>query len=243
MEKPPKNRKIAKTRKLDDRETFACEFCKHKFVTERGLLIHLCEPKRRHIQRDDKHIKMAFIAYQRVFQQNMAKKVPPTYESFAKSNLYLAFVRFARYLMNINAVNPLRFIDFLLRAEVGIDRWEQPFLYETYVRELNKSELPMEALERNMLLMQQWSVDTGDHWTDFFRKVAPAQATMWIKSGRLSPWIILTAISVDKLFERLSPEQKTIVNTAIDKNFWQAKIGRHLEVAQNIRDELTSAGM
>ncbi len=194
------------------------------------------------MQRDTKNVKVAFVAYQRLFA-SMGRRKPPSYESFAKSRLYPVFVRFGSYLINIQAINPLGFIDFLLRMEIPVDRWEHPTVYETYVRELNKSELPMEALERNIMLMQQWSIDTGNDWTDFFRMVAPAQATLWIMSGRISPWILLVASSAVELLTRLSPEQVGILNSCIDNNFWAAKLARHESDVEIIRQEMAAVGV
>ena len=207
------------------------------------MLAHICEKKRRFMQRDEKPVKMGFSSYQRYFERAMCRKKLPTYEMFARNKLYTAFVRFGRYLMNINAVNPLGFIDFLIKVDAGIDRWEHPDYYETYMRELTKTELPYEALERNMKLMQSWEIDSGEHWTDFFRKVAPSQATLWIRSGRISPWVLLTAPSAEELFARLSPEQDEIVTGLIDVDFWRIKINNHAADVAVIQQELEKAGI
>ena len=91
--------------------------------------------------------------------------------------------------------------------------------------------------------MQQWAVETGEHWTDFFRKVAPAQATLWIKSGRISPWILLTASSAECLLERLSEEQNVIMIQSIEYGFWELKLSRHELDVETIKHELLKAGI
>jgi len=207
------------------------------------LLAHICEKKRRYMQRDEKSVRMGFAAYQHFYERAVCRKKLPTYDKFTNNKLYTAFVRFGRYLMNINAVNPLGFIDFLIKVDAGIDRWEHPVYYEIYMRELTKIELPYEALERNMKLMQSWEIDTGEHWTDFFRKVAPSQATLWIRSGRISPWVLLTAPSADELFARLSPEQDEIVTGLIDVDFWRIKLNNHAADVAVIQQELEKAGI
>ena len=53
----------------------------------------------------------------------MGRKKPQTYENFMKSPLYGAFVRFGKHLIDLNALNPIGFIDFLLRIEAPIDKW------------------------------------------------------------------------------------------------------------------------
>lgn len=222
---------------------FACEFCKKEFTTESRLINHLCEPKRRYLQRDDKPVKLGFIAYDRFYQKSMGRKKSQTYESFMKSTLYGAFVRFGKHLIDLNALNPIGFIDFLLRIEAPIDKWTTQNLYATYVRELNKIEPPIDALTRNFMLMQEWSISSGHEWFDFFRKVEPPLAAFWISNGRISPWILFTASSAHDLLIRCSPEQSMLIDKAIDAKFWQLKLERHQQEVDEIRAILAENGI
>jgi len=213
-------------------QVFACGFCTKSFSREALLGNHVCEAKRRYLQREDKSVKLAFAAYER-FYRSLHREV--TLPAFEKSKFYAAFVRFARYLMDLNAIHPLAFVDFLLRLEVPVDRWTNPTYYGTYIRELNKNETPNEAFDRNLMLMEQWANDVGEDWRNFFRKLAPAQAVQWIISGRISPWVLFTASSAAALFDRMTEEQMTLVNQAIDAKYWRAKIARHQEHVDEIR--------
>ena len=172
----------------------------------------------------------------------MGKK-PPTYESFAKSKMYIAFVRFGRQLIDLNAVNPLAFIDFLLRMQAPIDKWISPNLYNTYIRELNKNETPKDALARNIILMRQWADDNGDDWRDFFRKLDAPLAALWIVNGRISPWILFIASSAHDLMQRFNPEQIALIQPSIDPDFWRLKIERHQDDVEMLREELAKNGI
>lgn len=186
---------------------------------------------------------MALIAYQSFFTVAMRAPKPPSFDDFAKSQFWGAFLRFARHMLDINAIRPTAFVDFLIRTEVPVDRWTSPVVYETYVRELSKTESPDAAVERNILLMQQWAMDTGEHWTDFFRKVAPPVAALWVRSGRISPWVLFVASSAKDMLTRLGPEQAQIVEKTIDVRFWEAKLERHKEEVARIRAILDEAGV
>jgi hypothetical protein len=221
--------------------TFICEFCNRNFTSEKRLMNHLCEARRRHLQRDDKPVKLGFMAYERFLKRTMRKH--PTYESFSASSLYGAFIRFGRYLINLNAMNPLGFIDYLILAETPIARWTDNVMYSTYIRELNKNEPPIDAIERNFTLMQQWSTSSGEEWFDFFRKVEPPQAALWIANGRISPWLLFTASSAHALFARFTSEQTAMVENTIDPGFWQLKIERHKEEVNTIRAMLAENGI
>lgn len=222
---------------------FICEFCKTELTTEKRLFAHLCEAKRRHLQKDDPATRRGFIAYERFYIKNMGHKKSPTYENFAKSHFYGAFVRFGRHTIDVNVLNLLGYIDFLLRTEVPIDKWTSHALYNTYVVELNKTEPPLNALERVFKVMQQWSIETGEEWNDFFRKIEPPRAALWIANGKISPWILFTASSAPELFKRMPPEQAAMVERTIDPEFWRLKLERNQQEVEVIRSMLAENGI
>ena len=222
---------------------FRCDFCKKDFTSEKRLYNHLCEKKRRYQQRDDKTVKLGFMLFQ-YFCKKKANKTVPTLEYFENSSLYSGFVGFSNYLHSIKAINPIGFLDFLLTANIGIDKWKMEKYYQRYVRELSKTEEPYVAMERNILLMQQWSVQTGEQWTEFFRKVAPPQALLWIKSGRLSPWLLFACDeSSSEMLKRMSDEQLSIINDLIDSKYWEIKLSMHEEEVEYIRTIMSEAGV
>lgn len=114
---------------------YPCEFCGIKLTSETFLLNHVCERKRRFLERDTKTVKLAFMAYQRFYIKGMhrANRLPDM-DSFDNSKLYVAFVRFARYLLDINPIDPMGFVDFLIRIEAKIDQWKHPKYYSRYIR-------------------------------------------------------------------------------------------------------------
>lgn len=225
------------------KNSFTCDFCHRSFAKEKTVLLHVCEQKRRHMQRDEKPVKLAFIAYQQFFVRRMSNRTPPTYESFAKSTLYLVFVRFGRHIIDLNAVNPMGFIDFLLRIQAPVDKWISPTLYETYIRELNKNETPLDALERNFVLMKRWADESGNDWHDFFREIEVPLAALYIVNGRISPWILFIAASAHELMQRFNPEQVSLIERAIDPEFWRLKIERHKNDVEMIREMLAEHGI
>lgn len=229
----------------EDTPQFVCTFCPRPktFKYESAFLKHMCTRKQRFIDRDEKHVKLAFWIYQRFYEIACKGRKQQTYEQFAASQFYIAFTKFGKHMLDINAVSPQAFVDHLIRTQVPVDRWTSPTVYETYLRELNKKESADAALERNFLLMQQWSVETGEEWTDFFRKVPPALAVLWIRSGRISPWVLYTAPSSADLFGRLSDEQINLIQQALDPDFWGPKLEASAGEVEAIRTILQDAGI
>ena len=221
---------------------FRCEFCKKVFVYERAQLNHSCEMKRRWLWKDEKYIRMGFRSFQKFYDLSMRVKKPRTYEDFMSSQYFTAFTGFGRYVLDINAIDPEGFVEYLIREQAQLTTWKDAAWYEKWVRELARKEDPQRAVERNILLMEQWSRDTGEPWQDFFRKVSPALATKWIQSGRISPWLLYTD-SGNQLFERLSDEQLMMIKEWINPLFWSDKVKKHKDDLDHIKAVLREAGV
>jgi hypothetical protein len=218
-----------------------CSYCKKNFKNARSFYAHMCEQKRRWNDQDTKYVKLGFSIFKRFHEFKGRKE--KTFEDFIKSSFYTTFTHFGRYLLNMNAIRPKDFIDFLIKHQVKMNKWESQTTYETYIRELNKRETPDAAIERTLLLMEQWSNDTGEPLTDFFRKITPVLATQWIRSGRISPWLLFASSSGSDLLQRLSEEQQSLVWQNIDPAFWEFKIlkaGNDIDV---IRETLDAVGL
>lgn len=222
---------------------FACQYCDKEFKREKTLAVHMCEPKRRHMVQNDRHVRLAFRAYQRFYEKSMNAKRAKTYTEFAKSNYYIAFVRFGKHLIDLNAIDPERFIDFLLQMGVRLDDWCKDTVYEEYVRDLTRKESVDRAVERNVLLMQQWGIETGETWTKFFDKVNTQRAVQLIKTGRISPWIIYGCDGAQTLLDRMNDEQIKMVAEYIDPTYWRKRLIKQADDARWIQSVFDSAGV
>ena len=57
---------------------FKCDYCGKEFSRERTLQVHMCEPKRRHLQKSEKWVQNGFIVFQRFYEihQKNTKNYP-----------------------------------------------------------------------------------------------------------------------------------------------------------------------
>ena len=222
--------------------TFPCEFCKKEFVRESTFINHMCEKKRRWLWRDERYIRIGFMAFQMFYRLSVRSKKEKTYEDFMDSQYFTAFTKFGRYIEHINGIEVQGFVEMLIKNNIKLDDWVNDLWYESWTRELAKKESPDKAVERNILLMEQWGRDTGENWVDFFRKVSTAQATLWIRKGRISPWLLFSGVG-QALFDRMSDEQLGLVKEWINPLFWNSKIRDHKAEVDQIRTILQDAGV
>ena len=53
---------------------FVCEYCGKGYTREKTLLAHMCEKKRRHLQKDEKRVRFGHYAFQRFYKLSAGAK-------------------------------------------------------------------------------------------------------------------------------------------------------------------------
>ena len=91
-----------------------CKYCEKEFVRENSLAVHVCEQKKRYQEKDERGVQLGFQAFLQFYEYTQGSAKTKTWEQFAKSPYYKAFTRFGRYCVDIRAVHPKRYMDWLL---------------------------------------------------------------------------------------------------------------------------------
>ena len=223
----------------------SCEYCKKEFYDEKNLINHSCEKKRRWFKKDDPPSRLGFMAWSRFYELSGvgSKKKKNSFNEFINSKYYNAFIKFGRHIIDLNAIEPAKLIDFVIKNNLPIDKWTNDFVYEQYVRELTKKETPEQALERMILLMQQWSMQTEEPWQDFFRKINTNLAIQWIKSGRMSPWLLYNVDSALDMIDRCSLEQQGMIQQFAPVAQWKIKFIKNRDSIDWIKNTMREAGV
>jgi hypothetical protein len=178
--------------------------------------------------KDDADSRMAFMVWTDFmkFVSPNTKKVK-TIDDFIRSPDYTSFVKFANYLIDLKPVECDKFIQWLFKMGVRLSDWQRPGTYQLYIQENSKKETPERALERTILIMREWSENTGESWTNFFRKIAPPTAMNLVVLGRLSPWIIYSVDAAQQMLDRLEPGQIETIAKHVDTEWWIKKIQKN----------------
>ena len=202
---------------------FKCGYCNKPFAKEKTLGIHICEQKRRHLSKDEKHVKAGLLTFQKFFEFTQRNKTPKTFDEFAKSPYYTAFVKFGSFLVNTAPIYPERFIDYVIKSGIKLDHWCRDELYEKYISELIKIEPADGAIQRTIETMMKWGDKNSAQWEQYFLYVNLNRAVHDIKEGLVSPWILLNSKSGKDMLKRMTDEQLDIVGPVIDPQFWSRR--------------------
>jgi len=200
-----------------------CVHCGKKFMQERTLVSHVCEQKRRALQKDEKRVQAGYMAFNRYFQLTQNQKVPKTYEDFCKTSYYNAFVKFGSFVNNVNPLYPDRFVDYVIKSGVKLDHWCRDELYDQYLYEMLKIEPVEAAVQRSLTSMLEWAEDKQSTFTHYFNYVNLNRAVHDIRNGRVSCWIMLNCKSGKDMLSKFTDEQLDLIAPAVDMPYWVKK--------------------
>jgi hypothetical protein len=205
-------------------QPFNCVHCGKSFMKEKTLVAHMCEQKRRVLQKDEKRVQTGFFAYNRFYQLTQAAKKQKPYSDFCKSAYYNAFVKFGSFINNVNPLYPERFIDYVIKSGVKLDHWCRDELYDKYLTELVKIEPVESAVQRSLQYMMEWGDEQNANFAHYFNYVSVNRAVHNIRDGKISPWMVMNSVSGVELLKKFSNEQLELVNQTLDIPFWVKKI-------------------
>jgi hypothetical protein len=220
---------------------FKCEYCGKEFAKEKTLIVHVCEQKRRHMSKNERHVQAGLLTFQRFYEISQKSTTPKTFEDFANSAFYNAMVKFGSFLINTSPIYPEMFIDYVIRSGVKLDHWCRDELYETYITELIKKEPADGAIQRTIKTMMDWAEEHSAQWEHYFQYVNLNRATHDIKEGLISPWLLLNSKSGKEMLQRMNDEQLEIVGPMIDPQLWMRRFKSLPADVELIKDVIKEA--
>lgn len=223
---------------------FACTFCTNKFAKESTLIAHICPRKKRFIERDQPERRIAFAAYCRFYELTQPQtKKQRTIENFIESSVYTDFYKFGRFIYLLNPINPSAYVDFVINSTAPISEWISDKLYNMYLEDLMKKEPVQSAIERSIKTMDAWAAENGLQIEDFYSKITPSELTYYLKSGKISPWMLYATDTGLAALGKVTDEQLAIVMGIVNPDFWQKKLLRSIDEYNFANEFLSSVGL
>jgi len=224
-------------------QPFNCVHCGKRFMQEKTLYAHMCENKRRFMQKDEKRVQTGFMAFNRFWQLTQNAKKEKSYEDFCKSPYYNAFVKFGSFINNVRPIYPDKFIDFVIKSGVKLDHWCRDELYEQYLYEMLKVEPVEAAVQRSLTTMMDWAEANNSFFTHYFTYASVNKIVQHIRDGRVSPWMVLSSKSGQEVIKGLNQDHLSLVLPAMDLQFWVTKINKSKDDAKVVKEVIKEAGI
>lgn len=220
-----------------------CDHCKKTFVKPGTLLKHMCEPKRRWMDKDKPANRIAYISWSKFYQQYQPRSKKKEYVDFAASPYYGAFVKYGAYCVDVGVVSPLMYIDWLLKEKVSIDNWTSDRIYERYLIEYTRLEDGMDAVKRSVDTLLQFAETDNIQVGDVLRYTNANKICHKIVSGKLSPWLLFNSESGQYFLSSLNAGQTEMIFEYINPDIWNIKFKRESQNVADVRNLLKQAGI
>ena len=222
---------------------FVCPYCGVGYTREKTLIAHMCEPKRRWLQKDEKRVQLGFYAFQRFYKLSAGSKKEKTYNEFVKSSFYNAFVKFGSFVSNVRPLYPDKYIDWVVTSRVKLDHWCKDEMYETYANELIRKEGVETALERSINTMAEWAKEHDSSYNHYFLYASTNRITWDIKDGKISPWILLNCKTGKAVLNNLNEEQLTMLTNVLDPKHWAVRFRRQIKDLELVQQVVKEANL
>ena len=221
---------------------YTCQFCQKDFVKESSLAVHSCEPRRRRQEQSERGVQLGLQAYLKFYELTQGSARLKTFDDFADSPYYKAFVKFGRYCVDTRAINPARFIEYVLKQNKKIDHWCRDSIYTEYLLDYLRIENVNDALARAIEFGITWQEQTSNPAHDCLRYGNSNAICHAITTGRISPWIIYNSESGQQFLSELSTEQIAMIWSYIDSDVWMKKFQDYPADQEYAKDILSKAG-
>jgi hypothetical protein len=222
--------------------TYICKYCTKSFVRESTLAVHVCEQKRRHQTQGEPGDRLGLMAYLRFYELTQGQGKTKTFDDFASSPYYKAFIKYGRYCIDTRVINPSRMIEWLLKNNKKIDNWCSDKIYTEYLLEHLRVENVSDALSRAVEYSMNWTEKTEHPAHDCLRYGNTNAVCHAIVTGRISAWVIYNSDSGQKFLSELNPEQVAMIWSYIDADIWNQKFRDLPEDRKYAQEILTQAG-
>ena len=221
---------------MTNTKRYVCEYCGSGYVREKTLAAHMCEKKRRALQKDEKRVRFGFYAFQRFYKLSAGTKKEKTYEDFCNSQYYNAFVKFGSFISNVKPLYPEKYIDHVVTSGVKLDHWCKDELYEKYAIDLILKEDVTTALERSVKTMMEWADENNSLWNHYFYYVSLNRAVWHIKDGKISPWLILNCKSGKDMLSKFNDEHLTMIYHIMNPEHWALRFKRQQQDVELVKE-------
>ena len=193
---------------------FTCPYCHITLKTERGAKKHSCKKKQMADELGSDVMRSAYKLWAFWFIYNgFGKNTDRTTNDFRRSPYFNYFCDLAASIQNVWMFDKNDYVAWLCQKRIPATQWSDKTLIGRYKKEIHVRGKGLERAALTLEAVMLWCLEKDVPIKDFFRKFPPNDFLLWLESGKMSPWFLLTAPDRDALIDRLSDPQ---INKMLD---------------------------
>lgn len=214
--------------------SYTCPYCNLVLKTERGARRHSCKKKQIADELGTDVVRTAYKLWNFWCLYNkFGKKRERTGHEFRSSPFFAYFCTLAESIQGIWMFDKNDYVVWLCQKRVPASAWGDKTLIERYKKEIHVRGEAMKRMALSLEAAMIWCLERDLPITEFFSKFPTNDFLLWLESGKMSPWFILTAPNRDVLIERLTDAQIRKMLQHINMDYWETRLAEKAEeVAQ-----------
>jgi hypothetical protein len=202
----------------------------------------MCEQRRRYLQKDTLHGRYGFQAYLSI-QNRCFGNVKKTEEDFRKSEFYIACIKWGRFILDVNCMNPTQYLLWLQKLNVPIDTWTNEVVYAAWLQDVVYSENPWDGVDRSVQTILDWAEETKEEPGNYFNKAGGAKVLFDVQRAKISAWCIYCSVSGQKWISNLPKSDLEIIWSMINPERWEIKFKKYPAIKEQISEICNEVGL
>ena len=207
------------------------------------MTTHMCEQRRRWEDRHRPANRISYEIWLRYYQKIQPHGKKREYQDFIASAYYTAFVKFGTYCIDIGAVNPLGYSDWLFKQKTPLDSWTSDRIYGQYLVEYLKLEDGVTAVGRSIETLLKLAEQENINLTDVLRLISANKLCYLVSQGHISPWLLYHSDGGINFLGSLNSDQTNVVFEYINPEQWNIKFKRETGLVTEVKNLLKKIGL
>lgn len=228
---------------LSDVNMPQCKFCDKTFTREKTLVAHLCIKKQRFNDKNTIGSRLGFMAYRKFYELSSNSKSPKTFDDFIGSSYYNDFIKYGRYLCDLNPIDKEQYTIYIIRNSKKMQDWVKPQTYKDFLINFLQKESVDSAIERSILTITDWAEKNNKQLGDFFASGSIFEIAYLISVGQVSPWLLYYSKHSQRVFDELSDEQAILICDIINPELWSVIIAKNKNDSDFVKQIVSEADL
>ncbi|KKN24899.1 hypothetical protein LCGC14_0890170 [marine sediment metagenome] len=218
---------------------YECKYCHQAFERETNYMRHHCDLMKRH---EEIVTPVGQAAYQHYSDwMEVYKRMAPPLDTFLSSRFYKSFIKFAKYVIELNIPETSVFIRLMHERDISPTIWTNDQVYALYLEYLDHKLTPMGQAKITVNTLFKLADERGCNIEEFFTTYHPNEVLQLLRERRLSPWILLFSTQFQIMLKRCSEEQRALFEALIRPHYWRYKFEKnpkYVELMKKYVEEL-----
>lgn len=223
-------------------QRYECRFCGTKFQTESRFLKHRCKQMIRDEEFRTPVGQSAWLYYQN-WMKAYRRQIPKA-SAFLHSKFYNSFVRFAKFVKQVNLPDIDLFIWLMKEKDISPTLWVNDQVYSIYLEFIDHKGDPLKQTQITINTIFDIADAAECEPSEVFGILTPAEVIHFLRTRRMSPWVLLHSDRfMDFFVHQVSPEERIIMGTIIRPEFWSEKFANNPEAVNAIKKYISELNL